>query len=163
MEITFESLMALRSKAIEVGTLLEWSEVALEWMRAANEEIARKKGVLTFAELSVANSLRVPRFRNALGQLSHPQDSTPPWSIAEWTNAICGEAGEAANIAKKLRRGDFLTCELSGAHLTLGKELADVVIYTDITAQQIGLDLGELVRSKFNEVSDRIGESEIKI
>lgn len=66
------------------------------------------------------------------------------------------------NVVKKLNRlrdglvgnhGD----DVSHAQLVdkLGKELADVVIYCDLLAQREGLNLGELVRLKFNEVSER--------
>lgn len=37
------------------------------------------------------------------------------------------------------------------------KELADVVTYLDILAMQLDIDLGEATKSKFNEVSDRVG------
>jgi NTP pyrophosphatase (non-canonical NTP hydrolase) len=84
------------------------------------------------------------------------------WSLADWSNAMCGEAGEAANVVKKIRRIE------TGADLglgrsrdqyvsELGKELADVVIYCDILAAKLGLDLGAVVAAKFNEVSERYG------
>ena len=37
----------------------------------------------------------------------------------------------------------------------LALELADVVIYADLLAERLGIDLGAAVRTKFNEVSDR--------
>jgi NTP pyrophosphatase (non-canonical NTP hydrolase) len=82
------------------------------------------------------------------------------WSLADWSNAMCGEAGEAANVVKKLRRLETDTDQGLGRPrdeyvFDLGKELADVVIYADILAAKVGLDLGECVRSKFNEVSAR--------
>ena len=39
------------------------------------------------------------------------------------------------------------------------KEIADVQIYLDILAFQLGIDMGEAVTEKYNEVSDRIGVS----
>ncbi|MGV3539693.1 MAG: hypothetical protein ACO1OQ_07780 [Rufibacter sp.] len=73
------------------------------------------------------------------------------WSLADWSNAIAGETGEMCNLIKKIRRGDGIDVQ------EVGKELADIVIYADLLADQLGLDLGECVRQKFNEVSDRIG------
>ena len=50
---------------------------------------------LTFAHLSVVNRKRCRRW--------HGGDSEG-WTGSDWSNAMCGEAGEAANVVKKLRR-----------------------------------------------------------
>lgn len=97
----------------------------------------------------------------ARAQLWHDADAEP-WSGADWSNAMCGEAGEAANVVKKLRRietninhrgpgskGEFMEA--------LGKEIADVVIYADLLAEYYGIDLAKSIVDKFNEVSDRYG------
>lgn len=75
------------------------------------------------------------------------------WGLTDWTNAVAGEAGEACNQTKKMRRGDDLADPLGA----LGKELADVVIYADLCAQAAGLDLSACIRQKFNEVSLKKG------
>ncbi len=36
-------------------------------------------------------------------------------------------------------------------------ELADVMTYLDILAMQLGINLDEAVKSKFNRVSERVG------
>lgn len=78
-----------------------------------------------------------------------PLDSKDgPW----WGNAMAGECGEACNIIKKIDR-DGLTPERVQA---LAKELADVVTYADLLAARFGIDLGEAIASKFNEVSKRV-------
>jgi hypothetical protein len=71
--------------------------------------------------------------------------------LTDWACALAGETGEACNLIKKLRRGDAIDTE------DIGKELADVVIYADLLAARLGIDLGEAVVQKFNEVSDRYG------
>ncbi|MEM9065058.1 MAG: MazG-like family protein [Planctomycetota bacterium] len=75
------------------------------------------------------------------------------WSLSDWGVAMAGEAGEACNVIKKIRRGDhpfqFDVDEV------LGDELADVVLQLDLLAARAGIDLGEAVRRKFNVVSDR--------
>ncbi len=78
-------------------------------------------------------------------QVFHPLDS---WSPTDWACAMAGEAGEACNIMKKMRRGDE-----GNFTEALAKELADVVIYADLLAARMGIDLGEEVLRKFNEVS----------
>lgn len=70
-----------------------------------------------------------------------------PW----WGNAMAGECGEACNVIKKIDR-DGMTPERLQA---LAKELADVVTYADLLAARFGIDLGEAIASKFNEVSKR--------
>jgi NTP pyrophosphatase (non-canonical NTP hydrolase) len=72
------------------------------------------------------------------------------WTIADWGNALAGETGELCNLIKKIRRGDNIDLA------EVGKELADIVIYADLLADTLGLNLGECVRSKFNEVSERV-------
>lgn len=73
------------------------------------------------------------------------------WSIAEWGCALAGEVGEACNLIKKLRLGRDIKVE------EIGKELADVVIYVDLLAEELDIDLAQAVRDKFNEVSERVG------
>ena len=99
----------------------------------------------------------------------HPLDS---WSINDWMTAMTGEVGEAANIAKKLHRGDFDPTEDRGeqfakdadymARRLISIEIADVIIYADLLMQRLGFDTSVVVASKFNEVSARVG-SEIEV
>lgn len=81
------------------------------------------------------------------------------WRLSAWSNACLGELGEAANIIKKIERGDFT---LEEARPALAKEFADVVTYLDILAARAGVNLGEATIAKFNEVSKRVG-SKIRI
>ena len=109
---------------------------------------------LSFRTLRDANEQRLPLFKNAQGETAHEKTDGSDWSIAEWLQAAVGEVGELANVLKKVRRGDLTMDE---AKADISKELADVVIYWDILAKQLGVDLGEAVRQKFNEVSRRVG------
>lgn len=104
--------------------------------------------------LRKANRSRVVRW--------HGPDSTP-WTGADWSNAMCGEAGEAANVVKKLRRfetgtrskrDDATYDELRG---DLREELADMIVYADLLAIHYGLDLREGIIAKFDKVSEREG------
>jgi NTP pyrophosphatase (non-canonical NTP hydrolase) len=83
------------------------------------------------------------------------------WSLSDWMTATMGELGEAANVVKKLNRvrdgvrGNRETeTELRAK---LARELADVVVYLDLTFQRLGLDMGETVQKVFNDKSDQIG------
>lgn len=109
---------------------------------------------LSFTALRVANTQRLPLFKNKHGQLAHSKPDGSDWSPAQWLQAVTGELGEYANLRKKFERGDV---DAETFKIEAGKELADVTIYLDILAKQLGVDLGEAVRSKFNEVSKRVG------
>ena len=99
---------------------------------------------LTFAKLREVNIRRcVKSF--------HPLND---WGPAEWSNAMAGEVGEVCNFTKKALRGDLIPVG------DIGKEIADVVVYADLLSARLGLELGELVRNKFNEVSVRVRSDE---
>lgn len=133
---------------------------------SAVEELAREAEVLTFRALRRANVSRLGRW--------HGEDDD--WSLADWSNAMCGEAGEAANVVKKIRRtesvlwdkqkypGDGASAHAKLADLSasaardalvenLANELADIVCYADLLAHHAGIDLDAAVRDKFNRVS----------
>lgn len=107
---------------------------------------------LTFNVLRDANTQRCKQFKDAKGRLSHP-GGVSDWMLSQWSNAVAGEVGEAANIIKKIERGDLTEEE---ARPLLAKELADVQIYLDLLAARAGVDLGRATRHKFNEVSRRV-------
>lgn len=111
---------------------------------------------LTFNTLRGANKARLPEFKNSKGEPAHEKEDGSDWSLAEWMNAVAGELGEAANIIKKIRRGDIT---LEEARPLLAEEFADIVTYLDLTAMQAGVDLGQATMDKFNKVSERVGSS----
>lgn len=89
------------------------------------------------------------------------------WSLLEWSGAMCGEAGEIANTAKKLRRLEQAinpeskggnTAETRAALLeALGEEIADTFLYLNLLAAEAGVDMWHVIQSKFNQVSERDG------
>jgi NTP pyrophosphatase (non-canonical NTP hydrolase) len=114
---------------------------------------------LTFEALRQANIARIPEFKNNQGEPAHKKPDGSDWSLGEWSNAVLGELGEAANLIKKIKRGDY---SLEEKCEDLGKELADVQIYLDILALQAGIDLGQATIDKWNEVSKRV-ECDLRI
>ena len=92
---------------------------------------------LTFDWLRAANVQRCE-------DVFHPLHE---WSPTDWATAVAGEVGEACNLIKKIRRGESIDVDLIAA------ELADAVIYIDLLAARLDIDLGEAVREKFNQVS----------
>jgi hypothetical protein len=102
---------------------------------------------LSFDELREANVRRCEAVFHSLDR----------WNELEWAGAMCGEAGEAANQAKKIRRGDA-----NASAYKVAQEVADTIIYGDLLCARLGISLGDVVRAKFNEVSDR-RQSDIKL
>ena len=109
---------------------------------------------LTIARVQLINSFRAQRWH---GELSI-------WSGLEWCGAMCGEAGEAANIAKKLLRWEQGLRGNREAEnnpetliVNLGTELADTVLYAMLAASRYRIDLENCIRTKFNETSIQQG------
>ena len=128
-----------------------------------------KSSSLRFDELRDANVRRLPEFKNPKGETAHSKSDGSDWTPLEWGGATAGEVGELLNLLKKLRRGDVTLDEpVDPADPSytyrdwMAAECADVVCYLDHVANQLGIDLGEAVRKKFNEVSDRVG-SKVKL
>lgn len=87
------------------------------------------------------------------------------WSVAEWTVAMAGEAGEVCDAVKKLRRIECAVASnntrqpenATDALLNIAKEIGDTAVYLDLLAQRLGLKLEDCVRSTFNRISEREG------
>ena len=84
------------------------------------------------------------------------------WTPLEWAGAMCGEAGEAANAAKKLKRAETGLQQANGmtvndARAALAQEIGDTYLYLDLLAQRCDIDMWEAIRDTFNRVSEREG------
>jgi len=112
---------------------------------------------LTFSEFSAINKARGERWH---------QGNLAMWSVSDWLMAMAGEAGEACNAGKKLRRIEEKISNLSAdpyrqltdveqALDTIAEELADTVIYCDLACSRIGRSLVKAIIMKFNETSER--------
>ncbi len=113
--------------------------------------------MLTFQKFSAVNKDRGERWLD--GNLSM-------WSVSDWLMAMAGEAGEACNAGKKLRRIEEKISNVSAdpyRQLTdveqaldkIAEELADTVIYCDLVMSRINRSLESELRKKFNETSER--------
>lgn len=113
----------------------------------------RKATEITIAEVQALNVERSNRWHGGDFHV---------WSGLEWAGAMCGEAGEVANVCKKLRRietgadgnayserplnADELIDQLAG-------ECADTFLYLTLVASRYGINLASAVRQKFNAKS----------
>tara|TARA_B100000614_G_scaffold258752_1_gene281735 strand:+ start:6815 stop:7195 length:381 start_codon:yes stop_codon:yes gene_type:complete len=104
---------------------------------------------LSFDELREVNTARCEECYHGINE----------WNLLEWSGAMAGEAGEAANVAKKIKRecGGNDDVWTQARIEAFAEELADTVIYADLAAARAGIDLGEAIRKKFNEKSEKRG------
>lgn len=106
---------------------------------------------------------------NEIQRISHARSlrwGTQGWILVDWTNAMCGESGEAANIAKKLRRLDFqLPNKQAGLdvkdsfnlRLKCAQECADTILYALLTMDYLGFNAYETLAEVFNKKSEEYG------
>jgi NTP pyrophosphatase (non-canonical NTP hydrolase) len=85
------------------------------------------------------------------------------WSVADWSNAMAGEAGEVCNAVKKLRRIETVVQQVVGpqtreeAVAKIATEIGDTYLYLDLLAQRLGINIEDAIRDTFNRVSEREG------
>jgi NTP pyrophosphatase (non-canonical NTP hydrolase) len=129
---------------------------------------------LTYAQVQQANAARCARWHPG-----YPHDDT--WTIADWSNAVAGEAGELAEAILDLALGGLHVASLTGRlandvkklrryetgtntavdkprevlERAIEDEAADVALYLDLLATRLGFNLATAMARKFNEVSAR--------
>jgi NTP pyrophosphatase (non-canonical NTP hydrolase) len=90
------------------------------------------------------------------------------WSPLEWAGAMCGEAGEAANAAKKLKRietglqninaGKRSLVDLEIARGKVADEVADTILYGLLLMARVGIESPERILARvFNAKSVEYG------
>jgi len=123
---------------------------------------------LDLENLRAANLNRLAEGSFARGGVKH--NALDDWTPEQWFLAMVGELGEWANLQKKFNRGDFVVDYTQGFDVrekTLARyqdavqaridEIADVVIYLDLLAARLDIDLSQAVASKFNRKSIEVG------
>lgn len=112
---------------------------------------------LTIAYVQALNVERANRWHN--GDFNN-------WSALEWCGALCGEAGELANVAKKIRRLETDAAgnawsdrplDIDALDEQFASECADVFLYLTLCASRRGINLATAVREKFNSKSEQMG------
>lgn len=113
---------------------------------------------LNFDEMAFQNAARCERWHGPRWL-----DDDDSWTLADWSNAMGGEAGEAQNVVKKIRRiqsGLWATQKYPGdstpglAGMNSTEAMATL---RDKLANEARIDLGTAVREKFNRVSEAQG------
>lgn len=70
---------------------------------------------------------------------------------------LAGEAGEVCNELKKIERTRLGMVGGKIGTDALMEELADVLVCVDLIAMDLGIDLSEALRAKFNKTSEKYG------
>ena len=94
------------------------------------------------------NELRSINLERSIKSYGHEPSDKP---IESWLSWLIDEVGELNQAIYDESNKE-----------EIADEIADCVIYLDLLSQSIGLNLGEIVRNKFNKTSDKIN-SDIKI
>ena len=106
--------------------------------------LPKAKASLTFKRLREKNVARCE-------VTYHPLND---WSPTDWATAMAGELGEALGLVKKMRRGEPVNID------DIGDELADLIIYADLLAARLGINLDASIIRKFNKVSAKTGSNQ---
>lgn len=103
---------------------------------------------------------------NASRAIRWHNDGKTQWNLLEWAGAMCGEAGEAANYAKKIRRLDMnLPNKEKGLNksnynelrMKCAMEVADAIVYGLILLTELDADASVLLSHVFNQKSIEYG------
>lgn len=121
--------------------------IDLDTIRRAN--VARQKewdGDAQFSEIFFADALA--------GEVGEAAEIIQLLALQVMLNRA---SGQIANMAKKFERHRLGLRGSTTDKAALGKELADILTYTDLMANKLGLSLGEEFVNKFNDVSFKYG------
>lgn len=113
--------------------------------------------MITLQQLQEVNSDRARRWHT---------NEEEPWTLVDWTNALAGEAGEACNKSKKLKR--ILThlpnkeagldkSNESDLKMGVALECGDTILYAILTINHLGYNVEDIVRHVFNKKSEEYG------
>lgn len=124
-------------------------------------KVPKSENRLQITALEIASIIRSKRW--------HGEDGK--WSLLEWAGAMAGEAGEAANVAKKIKRVDSGVNNIPSDKRTkdtreelclkLAKEAADTILYAILVINEAGFDSEEIIREVFNTKSEEYGFPEM--
>lgn len=97
----------------------------------------------------------------------HGEKGIDDWSVLEWAGATCGEAGELANVAKKILRIEHGMQSIGNAGLTkddirildekYAQECADIFLYLVLNAAKRKVKLARAIIQTFNKKSEEYG------
>lgn len=117
------------------------------------------EGTLTLQQIFETNVERCKKW--------HP-GGIEEWSPLEWAGAMCGESGEAANAAKKLKRVESklqnikapgrCLIDVDAARVKVSEEVADTILYGLLLMARVGVTNPERIISEvFNRKSEEYG------
>lgn len=143
----------------------DYPHVRQDWEHALDKFVKayEKNRHETFGGPVQISIARLQEQAKARSELWHGIQS---WSSLEWAGAMCGEAGEAANYAKKLlridqgiakRKEELEKTSRETIVNKLGEECADVLIYLVCLCARENINLQTWVQWKFNAISVEFG------
>jgi len=70
---------------------------------------------------------------------------------------VAGEAGEVSEAVKKFLRAERGIKGSTATRDDIASEMGDLLVSLDLLADELGINLGEAVRRKFNATSEKYG------
>ena len=141
-----------------------------ELAKALKENREKAAETLGHRILTNTGGLTIRRlFEVSLRRSSRWHGKARRWTVLEWAGAMCGEAGEAANIAKKIQRvrdnisrGDEDIADLKSK---LVAELCDILLYMpmlidSIWTKEVEVRFEKILIDTFNKKSEEYGYPE---
>ena len=123
----------------------------MERQAVVHVEESKEFKQICFSSVDFLSALRAADLQRAARW--HPR-GLDEWNVAEWSNAMCGEAGEVANIVKKIQR-DFSGEITDEIRQKLKDELGDVLWYVSACADELGLTLNEIAEFNVEKLAKR--------
>lgn len=127
-------------------------------LSTASSQAPVTSAAITLSQLQATNHARKERWHDG---------GAREWSVLEWAGAMCGESGEAANVAKKLLRielglggnvaSEYVFTDRAVLLEKLAGGIGDVVLYASLLADTSGIDFESAVRDSFNKKSIQLG------
>jgi NTP pyrophosphatase (non-canonical NTP hydrolase) len=151
------------SAASKNGASVRVQDAAAQIQGAAVPRAARHTNGEVGMNINALQAINVERARRW-----HGDAGLLDWSALEWAGAMCGEAGEAANAAKKHKRMESKLASINGpgrsyedldaAKAHVAKECADTILYALLTMARVGCgDPEAVLRDVFNKKSKEYG------
>ena len=104
--------------------------------------------------MEAMNSIRFDDYQSAAAETAIYPSRGEPLGIAYTALGANGEAGEVAEVVKKVIRDNNGVFD-DAARNRLAKEIGDVLWYLAETATQAGLSLGDIASANYAKLKDR--------
>lgn len=134
------------------------------YLGAGEDEVIDMHGLALVVDEDITHpGLNLKKLREINVARSNRWHEDEAWNVSDWAVAFAGEAGEACNAVKKLRRLETFVRRAPNdlnrkeAIKKIAQEVADTVLYADLLLAHLGVDLSQALIETFNRKSEDMG------